>query len=222
MISVLGYYKYWVILTYIGIVSAVTGMSFAISGNIKNAIICLMICGACDMFDGPVARRAKRTDRERAFGIQIDSLADIVCFGVFPAVIGYTVCSGYMKSAIGVPGTIITLAVMSVYVLAALIRLAYFNVIEIELQSKKEKRKYYEGLPVTSVALLLPIVYSACLGFKLSFPPAYGVAMIIIAIAFLLKVKIPKPKIRYMIIMCVIGLPFILYIFFSRGILRGI
>ena len=218
MISVLGYYKYWTLLTYIGIVSAVTGISFANCGSIKYAIICLMICGACDMFDGSVAKHAKRTDRERNFGIQIDSLADVVCFGVFPAIIGYTVCADYMENALGKFGIAVTLAVMSIYVLAALIRLGYFNAIEIELQSKKEKRIYYEGLPVTTVGLILPVVYSVCSFFGFQLPPVYGVFLIIISVAFLFKVKLPKLKMRYMICMCIIGLPFFLYIFFSRGI----
>ena len=52
-----------------------------------------MFSGFCDMFDGIVARTKKdRTDEEKRFGIQLDSLSDIVCFGVLPFVIG--VCSG--------------------------------------------------------------------------------------------------------------------------------
>jgi len=210
VITILGYYGYWVVLTYLGAISAVVGMSFAVSGNIKYAVVCLMISGVCDMFDGPLARLSKRTDREKLFGIQIDSLADITAFGVFPAVLGYAVCSETF-------GTATTLTVMSAYLLAALIRLAYFNVIEAELQSKSVKRTYYEGLPVTSVALILPIIYSVCLYFDVFLPPVYGASLIAISIAFLLKVKIPKLKLRYLICFCFIGLPFVLYVFLSNG-----
>ena len=54
------------------------------------ALVCLAISGLCDMFDGKVARTKKdRTEAEKRFGIQIDSLADIVCFGVSPAILCY-------------------------------------------------------------------------------------------------------------------------------------
>ena len=214
---ILGYYGYWVILTYLGVISAIVGIDFAISGNIKYAVICLMVSGLCDMFDGPLARLAKRTDREKFFGIQIDSLADIIAFGVFPAAIGYAVCSDYMVWVFGSLGMVITFAIMSVYLLAALIRLAYFNVIETELQTKSMKRTYYEGLPVTSVALILPIIYSICLYFDIYLPPVYSISLIIISIAFLLKVKIPKLRMRYLIGFCFVGLPFVLYVFLSNG-----
>ena len=49
----------------------------------------LMFCGLCDAFDGKVARTKKnRTEQMKQFGIQIDSLSDLVAFGVLPACIG--------------------------------------------------------------------------------------------------------------------------------------
>lgn len=85
----IGYYNYTVWLTFIGMLSSVTGMGLAIQGKIIPAVICLMFSGFCDMFDGIVARTKKdRTDEEKRFGIQLDSLSDIVCFGVLPFVIG--------------------------------------------------------------------------------------------------------------------------------------
>ena len=74
---IIGYYRFWVILTYLSAVSAVVGMYFALSGNIGLAVICLMFCGFCDMLDGPAARRKKRNEREKSYGIQIDALADL-------------------------------------------------------------------------------------------------------------------------------------------------
>ena len=73
------------------------------------------------MFDGKVARTKKdRTEVEKRFGIQIDSLADIVCFGVSPAILCYRMG---MRGLTGV-------AILLFYVLAGLIRLAWFNVSE--------------------------------------------------------------------------------------------
>ena len=79
----LGVYDYTVILTYISLMVSIGGMLFSLNGDCRMALVCLAISGLCDMFDGKVARTKKdRTEVEKRFGIQIDSLADIVCFGV--------------------------------------------------------------------------------------------------------------------------------------------
>ena len=92
MFFLIGFYNYTVWLTFIGMLSSVVGMGFAVQGKIIAAVICLMFSGFCDMFDGIVARTKKdRTDEEKRFGIQLDSLSDIVCFGVLPFVIGVSV-----------------------------------------------------------------------------------------------------------------------------------
>ena len=79
----IGFYNYTVILTYMGLASSLIGIYLAMSGShITMAVIALMISGLCDMFDGKVARTRKRTDDEKKFGIQIDSLCDLICFGL--------------------------------------------------------------------------------------------------------------------------------------------
>lgn len=81
---VLGIYDYTVILTYISLGISVFGITRALEGDFKVAIFCLALSGLCDMFDGKIARTKKnRTDDEKNFGIQIDSLCDVVCFGIF-------------------------------------------------------------------------------------------------------------------------------------------
>ena len=87
----LGYYNKSVILTYAGAAAAVAGMGLACSGKIKAAVLCLIFCGVADLFDGMIARRCKRTDEEKEFGIQIDSLTDMASFALFPPVISYAV-----------------------------------------------------------------------------------------------------------------------------------
>lgn len=198
----IGYYNYTVILTYMSLVSSVLGMFFAmdIKGDIhpEYAIICLMISGLCDMFDGKVARTKKnRSENEKKFGIQIDSLCDAVCFGVLPSIIGYSVG---MNSWCDVP-------VLVMFPLCAVIRLAYFNVVEEERQKQtSEVRKTYEGLPVTSVALIIPLLYSfhKDIGSKW-FPTIYGFTLFIIAIAFITRFKIKKPTMKTMLTFIGIG-----------------
>ena len=86
----IGFYDYTVILTYLGLASSVLGMTRAIHGDYKFAIFCLAFLGICDAFDGRIARTKKdRTEDEKNFGIQLDSLCDVICFGVFPALICY-------------------------------------------------------------------------------------------------------------------------------------
>ena len=122
-----GYYNYTVILTYIGVVSAVLGIGLSMYGHTSMAVVCLMISGFCDLFDGTIARTRRRTENEKKFGIQIDSLADLVCFGVLPVSIGFSIGLTKWFEA----------AALIVYVLAALIRLAYYNVTEEELEFAK-------------------------------------------------------------------------------------
>ena len=87
----IGYYDYTVLLTYLGFASGMVGIYLSILGDPFKAIICLMFSGLCDMFDGKVARTKKRrTVEERQFGVQLDSLSDLVCFGILPAMIGYS------------------------------------------------------------------------------------------------------------------------------------
>ena len=85
----IGFYNYTVILTYLGLISSVYGMTEALDVRFTTAIACLVISGICDMLDGKVARTRERTDDEKRFGIQIDSLCDLICFGAFPAFLGY-------------------------------------------------------------------------------------------------------------------------------------
>ena len=148
----LGVYDYTVVLTYISLVVSMSGMMFSVNGKIQYAVVCLAISGLCDMFDGKIARTKKnRTEVEKNFGIQIDSLSDVICFGVSPAILCY--CMG-MRSRVGI-------VILMFYVLAGLIRLAWFNVTEEVRQSETtEKREYYQGLPITSMAIALPIMFA--------------------------------------------------------------
>jgi len=199
----IGYYSYTVILTYLSLVSSVLGMFFALGiGDCgchpEYAMICLMVSGLCDMFDGKVARTKKnRTENEKKFGIQIDSLCDAICFGVLPVVIGYSVG---MTDWVDIP-------VLIMFPLCAVIRLAYFNVAEEERQKQTEDaRKVYEGLPVTSVALILPVIYSFHKDIGIDrFPCVYGCALFIIALAFITRFKVKKPSMRTMLSFIGIG-----------------
>lgn len=179
----IGFYSYTVILTYLSLVFAMAGIHLSFNGFYQWAFICLIICGICDTFDGLVARsKQNRTDDEKRFGIQIDSLCDLIAFGVFPAILGYNVG----LESIG------WLAIEIFFVLAAVIRLAYFNVKEeTRQQETDEKRKYYQGLPVTAVSFILPLAY-AFRDVIVGLDYIYGTLMLITGILFIIDFKVPK------------------------------
>ena len=198
----LGFYNYSVILTYLGLASSVFGITQVIEvytgqGNYSIAFLCLLFSGLCDLFDGRIARMKKnRTDREKVFGIQIDSLCDLVCFGVFPGVLGYSFGFNY---GLGLASAIII-------VLAAVIRLGYFNTVEQERQAAtSEKRHEYRGLPVTTVAIILPIIYIAKGLVGTAFPYIFQICLIIISLLFLIKFKVRKPQVLGVVLLILIG-----------------
>lgn len=181
----IGFYDYTVILTYLSLASAVLGTIFSGRGLFTGAILCLMFSGLCDGFDGAVARSKKnRTEDEKSFGIQIDSLCDAVSFGVFPGLFAYH----YGLS--GAVGTVIVMA----YILCAVIRLGFFNVMEIKRQKTEGgSNKYYRGMPVTTISMLLPPVYllGQFLPEQVFVWILHGV-MALSALLFVLDVRVPK------------------------------
>lgn len=180
----LGFYNYTVVLTYLGMLISFVGIACVLEGHIRDAMVCLMLSGVCDMFDGSIAATRKRTHQEKRFGIQIDSLSDLICFGVFPGVLVYVI-NGKSAWAFGAA---------ALYVLCALIRLAYFNVTEEERQDGQDgPREWFLGLPVTTAALFLPAAYIiGDFGVRFS-TVMYAVMLCMMAVAFLSPFKIRKP-----------------------------
>lgn len=207
----LGVYDYTVILTYLSAISAGIGIFSSLDGTGHPYIgcFCLMACGIFDAFDGRVARMKKdRTSFEKKFGIQIDSLADLIAFGVLPACIGKALMENVIpEDKMTFAIRVVTWIVFVCYILAALIRLAYFNVKEDERQQEEEGcRKFYEGLPVTSSSMLFPFVL--LLYYIANFHNAwlYLTVMVLTGVAFLSKAKIPKPGLRGILILMAIGI----------------
>lgn len=214
-LPIVGFYSHWVVLTYLGLIFAVAGVCTVINGNIKLTIVFLMLSGICDLFDGAVARRAKRTEKEKNFGVQIDSLADLISFGILPAVTGYTL---FLRSGnYSLQREIFVVIVVSIYVLTALIRLAYFNVLKDEFEKSGKVLNYYEGLPVTSVALVIPIVYSLCVYLGISISTIFTEMLLIISIAFVMKVRIPKLKLKNMLVISLVTFCLMMYFLLSKG-----
>ena len=182
----IGFYDYTVIMTYISVVSSMIGIFCAVTDHISAAVCCLAFSGLCDMFDGTIASTKKdRTKDEKSFGIQIDSLSDLICFGVLPSV---WVMS--MSDKLGVLSFIPCL-----FILCGLIRLAYFNVDEANRQAAtSERRSYYLGLPITASALAIPAVYVIGMFFKTPMYETGLIALLIVGICYVLPFHLKKPK----------------------------
>ncbi len=201
----IGYYDYTVILTYLGLTSGMAGIFLAINSHPILALICLMFAGLCDGFDGYVARTKKnRTVNEKKFGIELDSLADLVCYGVLPSVILYSIGMNTWYYSL----------ILICYTLAALIRLAYFNVTEdIRQEQTAECRKSYEGLPVTTMALILPLFYPVIMHFAAIKYMLFAMLVILVGCLFLSKIAIPKFKLKGLIALIAIGIVEVVLLF---------
>ncbi len=216
----IGVYDYTVILTYTSLVSGLLGIIISVTGvgHPELGVFFLMVSGLLDAFDGRVAGIKKnRSQIEKDFGVQIDSLTDLICFGVLPVTIGLAQLriKGIFTEIVrkrdyegSFPILIILLVIAIFYVLAALIRLAYFNATsEIRAEeSSKTGVTYYMGLPVTSAALVFPLVMVIHFFSKWDLTYFYFLMMLIVAIAFVTNIKVRKPGKVGLAIMIIIGL----------------
>ena len=213
----IGYYNYTMYLTYASLVSALLGIIISLHGpgHPFIGVYFLLVCGLCDAFDGKVARSKKdRSEEESKFGIQIDSLSDLVAFGVLPACIGDAMLR-VSEKVDDVPVfaaderhlyPLFLFAIMAFYALAALIRLGYFNVQE-ELRQQEEGgvRKTYTGLPVTGAALIFPGILLLQFLTPQDLTLVYFGGLMLTGILFLSPFHIKKPGMRGLMIMVAFG-----------------
>ena len=179
----LGKWNRSVILTYMGLACAVAGIMLAASGyKISYAFICLMLAGIFDLFDGPVARRVKRNEEEKKFGIEMDSIVDAVSFIALPIVLFISMGMNALPYVI----------LYIVFAISGVARLAYFNAVDADSEGPV---KYYTGLPVTYCALIFPLFYLLSIPFdKNIFMVIYAIVIAVVSVLQVLKVKIAKPK----------------------------
>lgn len=178
----IGQYRFCDLVTMCGTLSAVIGIILAIYGYETLPFILLFLCSIFDSIDGLFARRRKNTDFEKTYGVELDSLSDIIAFGVFPIVL-----------ALNTVDSCFIYIVAPIYGLCGLIRLAYFNTLNI---TKTNEVGYFRGVPITTVAFIYPLVYL----FNLISSDIYIVAsiltLIILGILFILNIKVKKPNLE--------------------------
>jgi len=170
----IGYINIANAITLIGMLLSLSSGFFALSGNIKLSIIFLIFAGICDLFDGVVARKIKRTDDEKKYGALLDTTVDTVSFGVVPAVI---VLSADWSAWYA-------LVICAFYMICTVTRLSYFGT----TTDTNTDVKHYHGLPVTYISLILPIVmiFGSAIASVLT--------LLLVGTLFILNIKVPKPR----------------------------
>lgn len=194
-----GYYNPSVILTYVGLIFSVVGIFQSFGANFKAALICLMISGICDMFDGSIARKVKRDKYAKSFGVQIDSLCDLVCFGVAPAVFAY--CIGVKN--LGILG----ISILSFYVLAGVIRLGYYNVLEEVKKDGGAVGGGFRGVPITTSALVIPLFKLIDILTGIAYSDVMmALVMLMLGFGFIINIPIRKPAVFGKVVLVSIGI----------------
>ncbi|MBS3650643.1 CDP-diacylglycerol--serine O-phosphatidyltransferase [Pseudaminobacter sp. 19-2017] len=170
------------LITVLAICAGLTGVRLAFEQRFEMAVAMVLVAAFLDGIDGRVARMLKATSR---FGAQMDSLADIVNFGVAPALVLYA----YLLSDVGSVGWIAAL----LFAIACGLRLARFNVLDEDLARPAWQGEYFVGVPAPAgaVVVLLP-VYLIFIG---AFEPSRTAALIsagfVVLVAFLMVSRLP-------------------------------
>src|SRR5437870_3531429 len=143
--------------------------------NFYRAAVAIFFGSFFDAFDGRVARL---TRTQSDFGVELDSLADVISFGVAPAILVYTWALGGM----GIAGIVIC----SIYAACGAIRLARFNVLA---HSESGSQRYFVGLPIPLAAGMLVALVIALNNLGTPISEAVGlwpIATLVLVLAFLM------------------------------------
>lgn len=179
---IIGYYRKCDFVTMIGVAITFVGMLLAFKSHFLLATFCMMLSGLCDAFDGKLAQKYKYDKNAMVYGIQLDSLADVICSGAFPAILT-AVQSPY----------ILTYIVCGFYLLCGVIRLAYFNTMAADENAEKN---VFIGVPITTATIVYPLFMIVTrLINKEMVPFVMPVVLGILGVLFVLRIRIKKPDI---------------------------
>jgi CDP-diacylglycerol--serine O-phosphatidyltransferase len=186
---------------------------------IKNALVLILLAAVVDGLDGMVAR----TIESSPLGVYLDSLADMLSFGLAPAIVVYVFIADYL--AVSAPHVEVVLALCGAYVISGMLRLARFNTKESFIKETRfsfstgfllEKEKvYFVGFPITGSATFLASFM--LLAIELEVPP-YSNASLLIALlgilCLLMTSRIRYRTIRDKRIVIPVGIVFLMFFFF--------
>ena len=178
-------------ITLIGVCIGLTSIKFAIDGKFAIAVIAILFASLMDALDGRVARLIKGTSK---MGKELDSLGDVISFGVAPALIMYFWNLQYLDKL----GWFVCLT----YVVCVALRLARFNIHSEEEPSWKDN--FFEGMPSPAggIVVLLPLIFSfsGLGGFFININYDFTVPIFFIIVSILLISTIPTYSFKKIVI----------------------
>ena len=207
-------------LTLIGVCISLTSIRFALDGKFEFAIIAIIFAALIDGLDGRIARLIKGTSK---VGKELDSLTDVISFGVAPAFIMYF----WTLSGLGRLGWLISL----IYVICVALRLARFNVNSEAEPSWKDN--FFEGIPSPAggVLVLMPLIYSFSEiqffspNYKIIVPILFIVISILLISKFptysLKKIVVPRSATIFLLLIVVLYFGLLLIYTFNTLIISG-
>ena len=177
------------ILTLVGVCIGLSSIKFAFDGKFELSIIAVIVAGIIDGLDGRIARLIKGTSK---VGKELDSLTDVISFGVAPAFIMYF----WSLSEIGRLGWLISL----IYVICVALRLARFNVNSEGESSWRDN--FFEGIPSPAggILVLMPLIYSFSEIQFFNVNNNTIVPILFITISILLISKIPTYSLKKIVV----------------------
>ena len=176
-------------LTIFGVCLGLSSIKFALDSNYAMAVIAISFAAILDTLDGRVARLIKGSSK---VGKELDSLTDVISFGVAPSFIMYF----WTINEIGKFGWLVVL----IYTVCCALRLARFNLTVVE-ENESWKINFFEGVPSPAAAglILLPLILS--LSELIQFKNISNVSLIVILItSFLMVSKIPTYSLKRILI----------------------
>ena len=174
-------------LTLLGLCSGATAIRFALTEDWRRAVVAIFCAMVFDMLDGRAARWLGADSR---FGVQLDSLADLVSFGLAPAVLVYT----WSLSQMGGAGWIAAL----IFCACSALRLARFNIQAARDEGASQSHPWFTGLPTPAAAciMLLPLLLS--FEFSTPFIRIPAISLVLIGLTSVLMVsRVPTPSLKY-------------------------
>ena len=176
-------------LTILGVCLGLSSIKFAIDLDYSMAVVAIGFAAILDTLDGRVARLIKGTSN---VGKELDSLTDVISFGVAPAFIIYF----WHLNNLGKFGWLLCL----IYVVCVALRLARFNVSSNEEPSWKDN--FFEGIPSPAggILILMPLIYNLSEFKFINFNIKLIVPFLFVIISFLLISKLPTYSLKKIIV----------------------
>ena len=198
------------VLTLLALCSGVTALRLAYNERWEFAVVAIIMAGLFDSLDGRVARLLKGTSR---FGAELDSLSDMICFGVTPALVIYF----WTLGTLGGFGW----AVVLLYCVCCALRLARFN-IAAEQEEDSETPRFFRGVPAPGAAglLIVPMMLTFATESDLSRNPAFC-AVYMAVLAFAMVSRIPTFSLKSVHINRAYVMPILLGVGLAVGLLTS-